>query len=109
LAEILNSPQWQCSSSQGALCQAVSGPKIDYWNGTPTLFLPTNSMVHSPSWEATSHSANQGIPRLLCNPKVHYRVHNSPSLVPILSQMHPVRCLGRFKESVQVREAVNIS
>jgi len=19
-------------------CQAVSGPKIDYWNGTPTLF-----------------------------------------------------------------------
>jgi len=29
-------------SSQGALCQAVSGPKIyekiNYWNGTPILF-----------------------------------------------------------------------
>jgi len=38
LAQQLDSPPWQCSSSQGTLCQAVSGPKIDYWNGTPTLF-----------------------------------------------------------------------
>jgi hypothetical protein len=41
-------------------------------------------------WESNSHSANQENLRLLWNPKVRYRVHKSPSLVPVLSQMHPV-------------------
>jgi len=45
-------------------------------------------MEHSPS-EANIHSSNQEISRLLCNPKLHYRVHNSPPLILILSQMYP--------------------
>ena len=47
-------------------------------------------MQHSPSWEANWFSASQEIPRILCNPKVHYRIHKSLPSVPILSQINPV-------------------
>ena len=47
-------------------------------------------MEHSPSSEVNRFSANQEIPHILWNPKVHYRNHKCQPSVPILSQLHPV-------------------
>ena len=55
---------------------------IPSWEPQTSL---TNSMEQSPFWEAT-----QEIPRVLCNPKVHYRIYKSPPPVPILRHINPV-------------------
>jgi len=49
------------------------------------------SMEQSPSREANRFSASQEIPRILWNPKVHYRVYKYTPPVPMPSQITPVQ------------------
>jgi hypothetical protein len=66
---------------------------------TDDLFLYdylNNSMQQSRRWKADSYSASQDIPRLLRNTKIHYRVHKSLPLIPILSQMNSVHKFTQY-------------
>jgi hypothetical protein len=56
--------------------------------------------------ENEGSSASQEIPRILWNTNVHYRVHNSPSLVPTLCQTNPVHSIPRYLFTINLSSCI---
>jgi hypothetical protein len=74
---------------------------IGNFNDLPKLCVDTYLLTElSPSSEAANCAATQELPSILWNPKVHHRVHKSPTLVPILRQMDPVHTILSYLSNI---------
>jgi hypothetical protein len=81
-------------------------PEVKDWivNLTTCFYPVTHSLMElSPPWEAANCAGTQEFPSILWTPKVHYRVHKSFPLQPILSQINSIHRIPFY----QLRSILN--
>ena len=83
--------QW--STSQTLKWKATAGHILNDETSKDYYLLTPWSRVLE---KLTGSAASQEIPRILWNPKVHYRIHKCPPPVPILRQLYPVSTPSHF-------------
>jgi hypothetical protein len=78
-------PEKECS----ALLTCSSSAKSKVWSEYFKTEFNTNTMEQSPTSESNSSSASQEISQILYNLQVHYHIHETLSLLCVLSHVNP--------------------
>jgi hypothetical protein len=79
----------------------VTDPFPESDESNPYQSTLTHLLTHSltklnPFREAANCAASKELPSILRNPKVHYRVHKSPLLVPVLSHINQIHTIPSY-------------
>jgi hypothetical protein len=66
------------------------------------VFIYYNALLTdlSLSWRAINWAATQELSSISWNPKVQYRIHKSPPLVPILSHISPIHTIPSYLSQI---------